>query len=147
LFAAGEAGLARQGAVGGGITLEFLAGGAGVVLGILALLTPATLVLSAAALIVFGGTLLLSAGATARASEIQSDSATLSMSARSLLRETAGVASGAQIMIGIGAIVLGILALVGLHAAILTLVAQLAIGASLLTVSAGNSVAGLWHRA
>ena len=35
--------------VGGGVTLEFLAGGAGVVLGILALLTPPTLVLTAAA--------------------------------------------------------------------------------------------------
>ena len=147
LFAVEGAGLSRPGAVGGGITLEFLAGGAGVVLGILALLTPATGVLSAAALIVFGSTLLLSAGATARASEIQTEAASLSVSARALLRQTAGVASGAQIMIGITAIVLGILALVGLHEGILILVGQLAIGAALLMVSAGNSVAGLWHHA
>lgn len=147
MFAVEGAGLASPGPVGGGITLEFLAGGAGVVLGILALLTLATGVLSAAALIVFGGTLLLSAGATARASELQTEAATLSMSARALLRQTAGVASGAQIMIGLGAIVLGILALVGLHVAILILVGQLAISGALLTVSAGNSVAGLWHHA
>jgi len=148
LFAAEEAGLAMPaGAVGGGITLEFLAGGVGVVLGILALLTPVTVVLPAAALIVFGSTLLLSAGATARASEFQSEGATLSASARALLRETASVASGAQIMIGISAIVLGILALVGMQAAVLTLVGYLAIGAALLVVSAGASVAGLWRHA
>lgn len=147
LFAAEEAGLAKPGAVGGGITLEFLAGGTGIVLGILALLTPATAVLSAAALIVFGCTLLLSAGATARASAIQSEDAALSVNARALLRETASVASGAQIMIGVAGIVLGILALVGLQGAVLTLVGELAIGAALLAVSAGNSVAGLWHHA
>jgi hypothetical protein len=132
-------------AVGTGMTLEFLAGGAGIVLGILALLTPATLVLSAAALIVFGGTLLLSAGATAHTSAMQGESA--GFSAQPLLREAAKVSSGAQIMIGIGAIVLGILALVGLHAAILALVGQLAIGASLLMAGAGPSVAGLWRSA
>src|SRR5215469_16793636 len=64
LAAADEGGLGNSGAVGGGITLEFLAGGTGVVLGILALLTPHTAVLSAAALVIFGCTLLLSAGAT-----------------------------------------------------------------------------------
>jgi hypothetical protein len=147
LFAAEEAGLAKPAAVGGGITLEFLAGGTGVVLGILALLTPVTAVLPAAALIVFGSTLLLSAGATARASEFQSEGAALSANARALLRETASVASGAQIMIGISAIVLGILALVGLQTVVLTLVGQLAIGAALLVVSAGSSVAGLWRHA
>jgi hypothetical protein len=140
-------GFAKAGAVGGGITLEFLAGGAGVVLGILALLTPVTSVLAAAALIIFGGTLLLSAGATARATEMQTQSAAMSGNARALLHQTASVGSGAQIMIGIAAIVLGILALVGLHAAVLILVGELAIGAALLAVSAGNSVAGLWRQA
>jgi len=143
LFEAEQAGaIGKAGAVGGGITLEFLAGGAGVVLGILALLTPVTGVLSAAALIIFGGTLLLSAGATARASELQSGGA-LSGNARALLQQTASVGSGAQIMIGVAAMVLGILALVGLHAGVLILVGELAIGAALLAVSAGNSVAGL----
>lgn len=146
VFAADEVGVGRS-AAGGGITLEFLAGGTGVVLGILALLTSATLVLSAAALIVFGGTLLLSAGATAHASQMQNEEAATGLRARALLHEAASVASGTQIMIGVGAIVLGILALVGLHVTILTLVGQLAIGASLLTVSAGNSVAGLWRHA
>jgi len=145
LLALEEGGLVKPAAIGSGITLEFLAGGTGVVLGILALLTPATLVLSAAALIVFGGTLLLSSGATARAATTQSEGATMSVVTRSLLREAAGVATGAQIMIGVGAIVLGILALTGLHAEVLMLVGQLAVGAALLMVSAGSSIAGLWH--
>ncbi|HLI23238.1 MAG TPA: hypothetical protein VKV32_19085 [Stellaceae bacterium] len=147
LFVAEEAGMVKPGAIGGGITLEFLAGGAGVVLGILGLLTPVTVVLSAAALVVFGGTLLLSAGATVRASSIQSDSAGMSVVTQSVMRQATSVSAGAQIMIGVGAIVLGILALIGLHSVILALVGDLAIGTSLLMVSAGNSVAGLMRRA
>lgn len=147
LFAAEEAGLVKPAAVGGGITLEFLAGGAGVVLGILALLTPATLALSAAAVVVFGGTLLLSAGATARASSLHSEGMGTSIVAQSMMRQAAGVSAGAQIMIGVGAVVLGILALVGLHAVILALVGELAIGTSLLMSSAGNSLAILWRHA
>lgn len=147
LLAAEEGGLGNPAAVGGGITLEFLAGGTGVVLGILALLTPITAVLSAAALVVFGCTLLLSASATARASEKHSEGAALSGSARALLHQTASVGAGAQIMIGVAAVVLGILALVGLHGVVLTLVGELAIGAALLAVGAGNSVAGLWRHA
>jgi hypothetical protein len=50
-------------------------------------------------------------------------------------------------MIGVAAMVLGILALVGLHAGVLILVGELAIGAALLAVSAGNSVAGLMRHA
>lgn len=147
LFVAEEAGMVKPAAVGGGITLEFLAGGTGVVLGILALLTPATLVLSAAALVVFGGTLLLSAGATARASSMHTEGMGTSVIAQSVMRQAASVSAGAGIMIGVGAIVLGILALVGLHSVILALVGELAIGASLLMVSAGNSLVALWRHA
>src|SRR5262245_11772038 len=47
---------------GGGMTAEFIGGAAGIILGILALIGVVTTVLTAAAAIVFGATLLLSSG-------------------------------------------------------------------------------------
>jgi hypothetical protein len=121
-------------ALGGGITLEFLAGGAGIVLGILALFAHvATLV--PAAVIVFGGSLLLSGGAMVRRASLEAVPPTATPQERAaamIAEQMAGVATGAQIMIGIAAIVLGILALVPIHDATLSLVGLLAIGAALL---------------
>jgi hypothetical protein len=52
--------------LGGGITAEFLAGAAGVALGILSILGVVPMVLLPAVIIVYGAALLLSSGATAR---------------------------------------------------------------------------------
>jgi hypothetical protein len=120
----------------GGITLDFLAGGTGIVLGILAIFSHLA-VLAPAALIVFGGTLLLVGGVMARRRMTPMVSAESAVG-DALGEEMSLVAGGAQLLIGIAAIVLGILALIPIHAVVLTLVGMLAVGAGLLTITVGN---------
>src|SRR5690348_41641 len=125
LIATGPSGaLPVSSTLSGGITLEFLSGGVGIVLGILALFAH-TPTLAPAALIVFGATLLLNGAIVARRAGEQGAAVGASPQARAaeaIAAQMAGVTSGAEIMIGIAGIVLGILALVPIHAAILTLV-------------------------
>ncbi|MGH7089701.1 MAG: hypothetical protein ACREFQ_12455 [Stellaceae bacterium] len=118
----------------GGITLDFLAGGTGIVLGIIALFSHFA-VLAPAALIVFGCTLLLVGGTMARRRVTATGASAV---AEVMAEEMSVVAGGGELMIGIAAIVLGILALIPIHAAVLTLVGLLAVGAGLLMASVGN---------
>jgi hypothetical protein len=137
--------------IGGGMAMESLAGFAGIVLGILALLAIHAEVLLAAAVIVLGCALLLASGAIARlttlpirepfgateqARQIEHEHYHEHLMARDALY----AASGSEALIGAGAIVLGILSLSGIAPLPLILVALLAIGASILL--AGSSVAG-----
>lgn len=150
LIEAGSSALAVSGTWGGGVTLEFLSGGVGIVLGILALFSH-TPTLAPAALIVFGATLLLNGAIVARKASTTGASAAASpqgQAAEAIAAQMAAVTSGAEMMIGIAAIVLGILALVPIHAAILTLVGLLAVGAALLVaaVSTDGMVASVFGR-
>lgn len=120
--------------VGGGITLEFLAGGVGIVLGILSLFSH-TGVLAPAALIVFGGTLLLGGGVAARIG-VPAGMTAATDAVATMVRQSATVAAGAQAMIGIAAIVLGILSFAAAHGAVLNLVGLLAVGAGMLMTGA-----------
>jgi hypothetical protein len=115
---------------GSGIMVEFLAGAAGIVLGILAFVDGNAMSIAPAALIVFGGALLL-AGTASSLSSI-GPIATLA-----IVRQARIGASGAQIMIGVTVIVLGILAYVlPSIGPTLTLVGLLNLGASLIVTSA-----------
>jgi len=164
-LAAENGALAGNGAAGGagpGITLDFLVGGTGIVLGILALVGLAPMSLIPAALIVFGGALLLGgvssvvptrmessaavgeqstvAGATAVEIE-QSRAIEMKRSAMlAAVSQAKAGAAGAQILIGLAVIVLGILAYI-LHPAegVLAFVALIAVGASLLLTGAADS--------
>lgn len=107
--------------LGTGLSAEALAGVAGIVLGILALLGDIPVTLGAIAVIVFGGGMML--GTVARR---RHDDAT-------------NVATGGDVLIGIGAVVLGILALLGLYPLTLVLVALLGVGGA---VMFGGSVLG-----
>jgi len=123
---------ALSGGWAAGITLEFLAGGTGIVLGILALFSN-TAALVPAALIVFGGTLLLNGAVmTGRGSNLPQAELT---AADTVSAEMFAVAGGAQIMVGIAAMVLGILALIPIQNMVLTLVGLLAVGAALLVAA------------
>jgi hypothetical protein len=133
--------------LGGGMGAEFLAGGAGVVMGILGVLGIGTPTLIPIAVIVFGGALLLGSGSTA-------DLSTLTMSGphgrvAQISRQAAVAASGAQVLVGVAAIVLGIIALVGVDPVPVTLVALLVLGASVLFTGTAltGRMAGLLHRA
>jgi hypothetical protein len=120
--------------LGGEVMIGGLSGITGIILGILALvgINPAYLVPSA--LIVFGGALLLSGaiGLRPRASQ----SAAPGGQAQIVSYQGSPAASGMEILIGIAAIVLGVLALIFVGSWVLALVGFIAVGAALLMVSA-----------
>jgi len=132
--------------VGGGITLEFLAGGAGIVLGILSLFSN-TAELAPAALIVFGGTLLLGGGVAVRIG-VPPEATTAASAAAAMVRQSAAVTAGAQALIGIAAIVLGILSFASTaHGDVLNLVGLLVVGTGLLMTGAASVGAAVSHSA
>lgn len=106
--------------VSGGMSAEAFAGIGAIVLGILALVGVAPVLLLAVSAIVLGAGLLGGAVAQER------------LSRGSDLRETMSYASGGHVLVGIGAIVLGILALVGVDPLTLVLIAMLAIGTAVM---------------
>ncbi|HZS83248.1 MAG TPA: hypothetical protein VFA50_10255 [Stellaceae bacterium] len=132
---------------GGGVTIEFLAGGVGIVLGILSLLATDVLRLAPAALIVFGGALILSGGITARMATMASEPAAADPAVQAVFQQASAAAGGAQVLIGLAAMILGILAYVPINAGILLLVGLLAVGAALLMTSAtvGGAVMSLFR--
>jgi hypothetical protein len=119
----------------GGTNAEITGGAAVIVLGILALLRIAPHPLLAVAAIVAGAAMIFGAGATARLGSFRYGAAALSSTQREVLRESVQAAAGADILVGLGSVVLGILALagVGSPATVLTLllIASLALGGGL----------------
>jgi hypothetical protein len=129
----GEARLTKA-QVGTGLSAESLAGVAGIVLGILSLLGIMPVTLCSIALIVFGGGLVLGSMARRRfhatSSEHYGEGAShLAMRA---LHEATDVATGGDLLIGAGAVVLGILALLGLYPLTLVLIGLLAVGGAMM---------------
>lgn len=123
---------------GAEVMVSFVAGAAGIVLGILALIGIHAPYLVPAALIVFGGALLL-AGATSGpvVSNPLMTSATHQAGEVVFLPYNAPAPSrGLQILIGVAAIVLGILSLIYMTSWVLVLIGMLAVGAALLMISA-----------
>jgi hypothetical protein len=114
----------------GTLTAEFLGGIAGIVLGILALFRMVPDTLLAVALLVFGATLLLSSLAASQAFW-RSNSVT-SGSTQSWWAGATPTAHSGQMLVGLGAVVLGILAVIGLTPMTLILVGQLSLAAVML---------------
>jgi hypothetical protein len=113
--------------VGGSLAFEAVCGLVGVVLGILALVGLAPMALLGAASIVLGAGLGLAGGATARLNEILTREP--SVKGR-MAYDAMRIASGSEALVGLGAVVLGILALSGISPLVLTLVSMLALGGS-----------------
>jgi hypothetical protein len=115
---------------GGGLSAVLLAGAAGVILGILALLGVSTVELVAIAVIAFGSALILSSNSALRlhffrlASAKPATGAVGEMLAGEMLSSSAGTYG----LVGLAAIVLGILALAGFAPVVLVLIALLALG-------------------
>jgi hypothetical protein len=117
--------------LGGGMTVEVLAGGSIVVLGILALLGFAPTVLVSAGVIAVGASLILAAGGLQRLNTLKVQAAGLPELAQKVAEGAVACAITAQVLCGGAAIVLGILALtVGGSGAILMLVGLLVLGAT-----------------
>jgi hypothetical protein len=120
--------------LGGEVMVDCLAGVTGIVLGILALVGINVVHLLPAALIVFGGALLLSGAISMRPRNVAVAGA--GIEPRIMTYQGSAAAGGMEVLIGIAAIVLGILALILAASGILVLVGLLAVGAALLLVSA-----------
>lgn len=129
--------------LGGGTMGQFLGGATGIVLGILALLGVVPSVLVPVSAIVFGATLLLGCAATARLNTctVEGFYGNTHEYARRMAGEMVAATNGLQVMAGLAAAILGIIALAGMvHPFILSLVAMLVVG-SALTLS-GFAVSG-----
>jgi hypothetical protein len=121
--------------IGGEVMVDCLTGVTGIVLGVLALVGINAPHLVPAALIVFGGALLL--GGTIK---MRPKSAPLANTAAGQVQivtsQGSGAAGGMEVLVGIAAIVLGILSLIFMSSWVLVLVGFIAVGAALLMVSA-----------
>ncbi len=119
----------------GGLSAEGIAGLAGIVLGILALIRVggggALLNVSP---IVIGAGMLFGTGAALRISSARASNLTGGVADRSasITHDALSAAAGAHALVGIGAVVLGILALIGEAPLTLVLVSMLALGAVVL---------------
>lgn len=123
--------------LGGGMAAEFLGGLAGIVLGILALVGILPMVLVSVAAIVYGASLIFGIGATSQLSDLEIER-NCGIESRRLTHAAVKSAEGMQMFIGLGALVLGILAVIGLVPMVLTLVAMLSVGFS--DLMSGNTV-------
>jgi hypothetical protein len=120
---------------GGSLSAVFLAGAAGIVLGILALLGLNATILTAAAIIAFGAALVLSSNSvwhlhmlkrSALAAETKTPGSEI------LANEMAFGSASLQALAGLAGVVLGIIGLAGSHTVTLTLIALLALGGTLI---------------
>jgi len=135
--AAESAKIAHMGAgtdIGGEVMVDSLCGVTGIVLGILALVGISTAHLVPAALIVFGGALLLGGAISMRPRNLPMVNP--GSEPRIVSFQGSAAAGGMEVLIGIAAIVLGILSLLLVGSGVLVLVGLLAVGAALLLVSA-----------
>ncbi len=116
--------------LGVGLTSEVVGGIAGIVLGILALINVAPMVLLPIAAIVFGATLLFGTGINSRLNNLQIMRSGQGEHFREIAREAVSASAGVQMFLGLASITLGILAVIGIGALTLTLVALLCVGVS-----------------
>jgi hypothetical protein len=124
--------------IAGGLGMEAVAGAAAIVLGILALLGKDSITLLAVSAIAVGAGLLMASGSMSRLESVIRWE--LGRNAEPRTGDMVYASAGSEVIVGVGAIVLGILAIVGFNPVTLVLVAILSIGASLLL--SGSSVAG-----
>jgi len=116
-------GVIQKAEVGGGAGAELVGGMAGGILGILALVGMVPTILISVAAIVFGAAVLLGSATESRISSLAVDSGERIMS------EALVGSAGAEVLVGIGAIALGITALTGTAPMTLNLIAMLTLGA------------------
>jgi hypothetical protein len=144
---ANQAGAGTSAAVGGGgLSAVLLAGAAGIILGILALLGINPVILTAIAVIAFGSALILSSNSALRLhlfklATTKGDERTQRLTGDILGGEMLSSSAGIYGLTGLAAIVLGILALAGFTPVVLVLVALLALGS--VNVVNGIDVSGV----
>jgi hypothetical protein len=131
---------------GGGLSIMFLVGTAGIVLGVLALLGVYTIELTAIAVIAYGSALVFGSNAVwsihrMKQSIIRASGERAVSGVQMIATEMSAGSAALQCFAGLGGIVLGILAVTGINAVPLSLVALLAMGATLLLT--GGTLSGM----
>ncbi|MGC9194915.1 MAG: hypothetical protein ACP5IL_05595 [Syntrophobacteraceae bacterium] len=116
----------------GGMTAGFLAGCTGIAMGVLAILGVVPHTLIPVAIIVYGAALVMDSGTQASLSDLENEHFGVRGISQELARESASTLSGIKVLIGLGAVTLGILAIIKIVPQQLSLVALLAIGAGVL---------------
>ena len=116
----------------GGATAGFLGGCTGIALGVLAILNIVPHTLIPVAIVVYGACLVMDSGTLANLSELESARFGIRGIPQEIARESASSLSGIQVLVGLGAVTLGILAIIRIVPETLSLVDLLAIGASVL---------------
>jgi len=123
-----------------GMSVEVIGGLVAIVLGILSVLALNASVLMPAAAIVVGTALLLASGTTARMNALRLATQDVEGTAMHVARELVNGSAMTEVLVGMGAIVLGILSLIGAAPTVLALVAFLSIGSSL--ALSGSTIGG-----
>jgi hypothetical protein len=121
--------------LGSSVSIEVLAGVAGIVLGVLALVTVSPTVLLPVAVIVFGSALIASSGDVSRLNALRIEQSSADDTVQQVARESFSMSGGTQVFIGLASVVLGIIALIGYDWTVLSLVALLVIGVAVLVSS------------
>ncbi len=116
----------------GGMSAGFVSGCAGIALGILAILGIVPHTLIPVAIIVYGATLVMDSGTQSSLSEMESQRFGVRGFSQQIARESASALSSMQVLVGLGAVTLGILAIIGIVPETLSLVALLALAAAVL---------------
>jgi len=128
----------------GGLSALFMVGIAGIVLGVLALLGIAAPTLTAIAVIAFGSALVMSSNSVRQLYALQTatkKAASSRLASEFVAGEMASGSSSVQVVVGMAAIVMGILAVAGTSSATLTLAALLVLG--LTVILTGSTLTGL----
>jgi hypothetical protein len=135
--------VATEAFAGDGVSAMLVVGATGVVLGILALLGIAAAILTSVAVIAFGSALVLSASSARHLYQLQAAlKRSVPQSGTEVVAgQMAAGSSGVQLLTGLAAIVLGILAVSGVHSAALTLVALLTLGITV--IMTGSALSGM----
>jgi len=127
--------------LGGGLGLGILAGASAIVLGILALLGVAQATLMSSALITLGSVLVLGSGLAARLEALSFPWTGQREEIRELGNETAAASAGFKSLIGLAAIVLGVVSLLVVPSLPLHLAATLILGFAMLVSGGIKSLA------
>jgi hypothetical protein len=130
---------------GGGLSIVFLVGGAGIVLGVLALLGIYRIELVSIAIIAFGSALVFGSNAVwsvhrMKQAAFRAGGQRAATGSEILATEIAAGSAGLQCIAGLAAIVLGILAVTGTMPVALSLIAFLVMGATILMT--GSTLSG-----
>lgn len=140
----GRTDLAAPAGISSAWSLALLAGAAGIVLGILALLHVSPIDLVAIAVIALGAGLILSTGPIGQIAVLRPSGPAAEERIRRLAVEAAATSAVSQALVGLAAVVLGILALSGFVPLTLVLIALLQMGVFLLV--SGATVGGFMLR-